>query len=321
MVRRVFKPLLPVVICLALYSCRGQKFEQQPVHPILNMDQQNRFEAQESNPFFADNRSMRQPVEGTIARGNLRHDPVYYQGINPDSSFVEHNPVDLTKSFLYQGKDRYEIFCTPCHGYVGDGQGIIMTGGYGFVPAPSYHIDRIRNMPDGELYSAIANGVRTMPSYAHQVPVRDRWAIVAYIRALQKSQHVPEQDMQKYNVSLAELNAENIERTSGQEQKPASAGAVSVEQGKELFQTYACGSCHTIDGAAGLAPTFKGFYGSERELADGSTVTADAGYIIESIQYPAAKVANGFMPVMPSFRDMMSDQEMESIVEYLKTLK
>jgi mono/diheme cytochrome c family protein len=112
------------------------------------------------------------------------------QGINEDSSFVEEIPVDVTKSFLYRGQKQYNTYCSVCHGRTGDGQGIIMTGGYGYVPAPSYHEQRLREVTDGYLYSTIANGIRTMPSYAHQVKVEDRWAIVAYIRALQLSQHV-----------------------------------------------------------------------------------------------------------------------------------
>jgi mono/diheme cytochrome c family protein len=100
---------------------------------------------------------------------------------------------------LARGQERYNIFCTVCHGYSGDGQGIIMVGnagqGYGYTPAPSYHTDGLRARADGYLYDAIANGVRSMPSYGHSISVPDRWAIVAYIRALQRAQNAGAEDV------------------------------------------------------------------------------------------------------------------------------
>ncbi|MEX2436355.1 MAG: cytochrome c, partial [Balneolaceae bacterium] len=155
-----------LLISMMLMSCRGQISEKPPIHPQQNMDFQERFNAQEENPFFADNRAMRTPVEGTIARGNLKDNSALYEGVDENGNFVEEIPFELTRAFLYRGKERYDIFCTPCHGGTGNGQGIVMTGGYGYVPAPTYHSERSRNLPDGEFYSAITNGIRNMPSYA-----------------------------------------------------------------------------------------------------------------------------------------------------------
>ena len=166
-----------------------------PVHLNLNMDFQERFDPQEANPFFADNRSMRPPVPGTVARGTLREDVAFYEGRTGGGSFVEEMPVPTTRELLMRGQSRYNIFCAPCHGGAGDGEGIITTGGYGYTPAPTYHSDRLREAADGYLYDTIANGVRTMPSYGHQVPPADRWAIVAYIRALQRSQYASPEDV------------------------------------------------------------------------------------------------------------------------------
>src|SRR5699024_11108838 len=151
-----------------LASCRGQISEKPPVHPNPNMDQQRRFEPQEKNEFFANNRAQRQPVEGTISRGNLRHDKALYKGINEDSSFVTEIPVKVTKSFLYRGKDRYDVYCTVCHGIAGDGQGIIMTGGYGYVTDPRFHIDRHRKAPVFLFYSANTHRISNIPHYMPQ---------------------------------------------------------------------------------------------------------------------------------------------------------
>lgn len=169
--------------------------DEPPVHLNLNMDFQERFDPQEANPFFADNRSMRPPVPGTVARGTLREDVAFYEGRTEGGSFVEEMPLPTTRELLTRGQSRYNIFCAPCHGGAGDGEGIITTGGYGYTPAPTYHSDRLRDVADGYLYDTIANGVRTMPSYGHQVPPADRWAIVAYIRALQRSQYASPEDV------------------------------------------------------------------------------------------------------------------------------
>jgi len=315
-----------VALPLVLSSCRGEKFNSQPVHPNLNMDQQRRFEPQEQNEFFADNRAMRQPVDGTVARGHLKQDKAYYQGINQDSSFVEEIPVEVTKSFLYRGKDRFEVYCTPCHGITGDGNGIVMANNYGYVPAPSFHIDRLRNVNDGYIYSAIANGIRNMPSYATQIPVKDRWAIVSYVRALQHSQNVPEEEMRKeYDVDLATLQEDYQDKMAAQqakEEKQAASGdggEVSVERGKTIAANNACNTCHSTDGSRLVGPSWKNLYGHEVELEDGTTVTADEEYLRESIVEPSAKIVKGFPPSMVPY-DGLSDSEINSLIAYIKSL-
>ncbi|MDZ7715848.1 MAG: c-type cytochrome [Balneolaceae bacterium] len=314
-----------IAIPVVLASCRGQRSQNQPIHPNMNMDQQNRFEAQEENNFFADGRSMRQPVEGTISRGNLRQDKAYFQGINEDSSFVTSIPVDVTKSFLYRGQKMYNIYCAPCHGKTGDGQGIIMTGQYGFVPAPTYHQDRLRNVEDGYLYSTIANGIRNMSSYAHQIEVKDRWAVVAYVRALQRSQYVPENEIQEYDVDLASLQQEYQDKLAAQqareEAEAAASGTeeISAARGQQIYEQNACQTCHSRDGSDGVGPTHLNIFGRQEQLTDGSTVTADEEYIKESIVNPNAKIVQGYDPIMAPY-SFLSDAEVQSLVEYLKTL-
>jgi len=314
---------LLLLASVLLMSCRGQKSEKPPVHPNLNMDFQNRFNAQEENEFFADNRAMRPPVEGTVARGLLKEDVEYYEGLNPDSSFVEDIPLEVSESFIYRGQDRYDIYCSVCHGGTGDGQGIIMTGEYGYVPAPSFHSDRLREVPDGEIYSAIANGVRNMPSYATQIPVEDRWAIVSYVRALQRSQYIPEDQMQQFDVDLADLmqRYEEEQQALAEEREAAAAadeGAeVSASRGESLYTQYACNTCHSLDGSRLVGPTFQGLFGNDRPLEDGSVVTADEDYIYESITEPSAKVAEGYPNVMQPY-DYLSESELQSLIEFIK---
>lgn len=184
-----------VLVALLLAGCRDTRSGNEPIDPNLDMDFQQKFGPQQTNPFFEDNAAMRAPVPGTVARGDLRENSALYRGRGSDGAYVDQIPIAVNRRVLERGQERYNIYCTPCHGRTGAGDGIIMRGNYGYTPAPSYHIDRLRQAPDGYLYDAIANGVRTMPAYGQKVPVKDRWAIVAYIRALQRSQNATAEDV------------------------------------------------------------------------------------------------------------------------------
>ena len=185
--RRLFVTGLLTV--LLLVGCRGRQSDAPPIHPHLGMDFQEKFQAQTYNPLFEDRASMRKPPTGTVARGQLRDSVELYRGRTPGGEYVERVPIAVNRQVLARGQDKYNTFCAPCHGKSGAGDGVIMRGDYGYTPATSYHVDRLRQVTDGYLYDVIANGVRNMPPYAHQIPVRDRWAIVTYIRALQRSQY------------------------------------------------------------------------------------------------------------------------------------
>jgi cytochrome c5 len=187
--------VLMTAVLMSSIGCRGTITRSTPVHINPNMDRQERFDPQAANPMFADGRAMRPPVPGTVARGFLKDDTEFYEGRDANGAPVTLMPVALTRELAMRGRDRYNIFCAPCHGKAGDGQGIIITGNYGYVPAPSYHDDRLRGVSDGHLYDVIANGFNNMPGYAQQIPVADRWAIVAYVRALQRSQNATEGDI------------------------------------------------------------------------------------------------------------------------------
>jgi mono/diheme cytochrome c family protein len=166
-----------LLACLGTAACRQDMFNQPKTKPLAQSD------------FFDDGRSARPSVEGTVARGELRADRVFYTGIGPNGKFVGTLPVPLTKDLLLRGQERFNIFCSPCHGRVGDGRGMIVQRG--FKQPPSYHIDRLRAQPIGYFFDVMTNGFGQMSSYAAQVPPADRWAIAAYIRALQLSQNAP----------------------------------------------------------------------------------------------------------------------------------
>lgn len=186
--------LVLLITTLVMSGCQGAISDKPPIHINPNMDSQEKFEAQEANPFFEDGRAMRLPVSGTVARGFLKDDVVYWTGRDEEGTFAS-NPLTVDQALLERGRERYDIYCSVCHGLAGDGKGILMTGNYGYIPAPSYHTGFLRRRPDGYFYDVLTNGIRTMPGYGSQVPVGDRWAIVAYIRALQRSQRAPAVDV------------------------------------------------------------------------------------------------------------------------------
>jgi cytochrome c5 len=163
------------------------------------MFNQDRYNAQAESQLFRDGRAMRMPVEGTIPR-EREIDPEIGQGrLQDDSGYVQEVPPALAQRFggaqglVERGQDRYGIYCRPCHDGTGSGQGTVITRAGWQPPPPSFHQDRIRQMPDGQLFATITHGVRTMPSYGAQIPVSDRWAIVSYVRALQLSQGATEE--------------------------------------------------------------------------------------------------------------------------------
>ncbi len=185
-------------LCLVLAFMAGCRYD---------MQDQPRYRAYKKSEFFSDKRASRDRLEGTVARGQLRENKAFYTGKvdNPDlsapvqtsvdatgntliTSFpnaIDELPVPLTKELIDRGQDRYNIYCIVCHGPVGNGDGMIVRRG--FSQPPTYHDDRLRNAPVGHFYDVITNGWGKMNSYAYEVQPADRWAIVAYIRALQLS--------------------------------------------------------------------------------------------------------------------------------------
>jgi len=165
----------------------------------LDMHVQPKYLPLEPSDFFADGRSARQPVAGTVARGELRIDEHLYTG-KVNGKDADTFPFPITANDILRGQERYNIYCSPCHDYTGSGRGMIVMRG--FPPPPSYHIDRLRQAPVGHFFDVITNGNGSMYSYASRITPEDRWRIAAYIRALQLSENakiedVPEADRPK----------------------------------------------------------------------------------------------------------------------------
>ncbi|MBM3328349.1 MAG: cytochrome c [Calditrichaeota bacterium] len=180
--------LYSALLAIVIIGCQGRPSDRPPVHINPNMDNQPKFKAQSANPNFADAASMRVPPAGTVARGHLRDDVRYYEGLDPATGQpVLTSPVPAAESGLQRGRERYNIYCSVCHGQTGDGKGIMLQKG--FPPPASFHSDLVRNYSDGHYYRALTYGLRNMPAHGAQIKVEDRWLIVNYIRALQRSQH------------------------------------------------------------------------------------------------------------------------------------
>lgn len=178
------KTTLPVILGLALLAgCAGPQ-RVPPIQVWPDMDNQEKYKAQTTSPLFADGRSNRRPVEGTVAVGQLKEDGVFYTGVK-DGMWVGTNPVPVTEELLRRGQQRYNIYCSPCHDRTGQGQGIVPRKA-AWIPTNLME-DRVVEMADGEIFTVISAGRRTMKGYRYQIAERDRWAIVAYVRALQRS--------------------------------------------------------------------------------------------------------------------------------------
>ena len=182
----------------------------------LDMHLQPKYLPYQATSFFPDGRSERQPVPGTVARGQLRTDELFYTG-RENGVTVDKFPFPITRADLERGRERFNVYCTPCHDYTGSGRGMIVQRG--FPQPPSYHIQRLRDVPVGHFYEVITNGFGAMYSYAARVEPADRWRIAAYIRVLQLSQNakiddVPEAERQK----LARSTSQASSRETGSSQ-------------------------------------------------------------------------------------------------------
>lgn len=187
--------LFAVVATVSVMGFRGQKSPLPPVEVFPDMDRQGKYKPQGASDFFADGRADRVAPAGTVAHGrdeNGKADPSFlaaddamYRGKQADGAFSKGFPVELTREFVLHGQNRFMIYCAPCHGALGDGNGI--TKQYGMVVTPTFHDDRLRNMPEGEIFNTITNGKNTMMPYGDKLAPTDRWAVVAYVRALQRA--------------------------------------------------------------------------------------------------------------------------------------
>jgi mono/diheme cytochrome c family protein len=177
-----------VAAALSSSGCRDTIFTTAPRQLWDDMDWQNKFLPQQQNDFFADHRAMRPILDGTVAQGELRDDVAFYQGTDPATGKpLVVPPFPVTEAVLRRGQERFNIYCTPCHDKAGSGHGIVVQRGF-HIPVDLAG-DRVRGLTDGEIFQAISRGVRNMPAYGIQIPERDRWSIVTWVRVLGRSQH------------------------------------------------------------------------------------------------------------------------------------
>ena len=184
-----------VVLLISVMGFRGLRSPLPPIEVFPDMDHQGKYKPQATSKFFTDGRADRPIPGGTVPRGRsaaadpafLRADDFHYEGKLADGSFGRGFPVEVTEAFIKRGQNRYLIYCAPCHGALGDGNGI--TKSYGMLVTPTYHDDRLRAIAEGEIFNTITHGKNTMFSYADKLSPNDRWAVVAYVRALQRARH------------------------------------------------------------------------------------------------------------------------------------
>jgi len=165
---------------------RGCTSSRPPIHINPSMDDQPKVRPQAASGFFYDGASMRTPVPGTVAIGGLREDVAFFTGQGEDGQFVAAIPVTVDEALVERGRDRYEIYCQPCHDARGDGRGILFQRGS--VPTASFHEEQYLAYPDGQIFDIITNGSGLMAGYRWPIPPADRWAIVARVRELQREQ-------------------------------------------------------------------------------------------------------------------------------------
>jgi len=314
-----------VLVCvLAVAACRGGESEDPPVHLIHNMDTQEKGKAyrKDISGVFPNGRLMRMPIEGTVAQGQLDDDDLYDDGIDPDPMTLDGGKLGhpdrtfkfptqvqladggIDEAFVQRGHLRFDIYCSPCHGLLGNGQGLVaqkaFDGGMRLeVPPRDLTSAAAKDYPVGQLYQAIKNGVNNgnMASYASQVPTRDRWAIAAYVLTLQG-------------------------RTfDGKPPEPPPDERVkSVALGRYLYKNRGCNACHSLDGTKIVGPSWQGIFGKTEKTSAGEVVV-DAAYIKESILDPKAKVLDGFQPVMPPPTAPFTEIELDSIVMFIEAQK
>jgi mono/diheme cytochrome c family protein len=176
-------------------KARYTKSDSTRIHLIQDMDSQPKYKAQRENPFFADNRADRPAIDGTVAVGEAREDDKFYKG-REGGAWARTFPsqIALNDAIMDRGRQRFGIYCTPCHGQIGLGDGMVAKRADSlaqgtWIPPTNMTQDYLRTMPVGQLFNSISNGVRNMPGYAAQIKTEDRWAIIMYVRALQRSRN------------------------------------------------------------------------------------------------------------------------------------
>jgi mono/diheme cytochrome c family protein len=191
--------ILATVGIVMVAGFRGDKSRRTPIEIIPDMDRQPKLRPQTDTTFFGweNGMSSRKPVEGTVARGSTFIEDEFSTGMQPGTTnFVQLSPVKISERLMDRGQQQFNIYCLPCHGQVGDGKGI--TTRLGMAPVANLHDARIVLMPDGEIFNTITHGKNLMGAYGSNIDVEDRWAVVAYVRAIQRSQLATIEDVPEF---------------------------------------------------------------------------------------------------------------------------
>jgi mono/diheme cytochrome c family protein len=183
--RRLLATLALASVIVLPGCARGCTSSRPPIHLNPSMDNQPKARPQAASEFFSDGAAMRQPIAGTVAIGGLKEDAAFFTGKGDDGQFVAAIPVTVDDALVGRGRERYAIYCQPCHDARGDGKGILFQRGN--VPTASFHQERIVKAPDGQIFDVITNGQGLMAGYRWPIPPADRWAIIAYVRELQRA--------------------------------------------------------------------------------------------------------------------------------------
>jgi mono/diheme cytochrome c family protein len=200
--------LLFAIVCVLFIAGRqGDRTQRTPIEIFDDMDRQQKIKPQKPSPFFADQRAARPPIPGTIPTHVPLENEYLYTG-RLGNTWGDGIPVPINEALLARGQERFDIHCAVCHGYTGGGNGIV--GQYGLVGIANLHQERLRKMDDGEIFNTITHGKGTMYGYGSNIQLEDRWAIVAYLRALQRAQ----------NASLEDIPAEERTRLTSTPSQP-----------------------------------------------------------------------------------------------------
>jgi mono/diheme cytochrome c family protein len=181
-------PLMAIgAASLLLSGCGLGKQRNPPVHVFQDMEKQEKYKPQTESPLFSDRRASRRPVMGTVARGHLNENEIVQTGFTPTGLYTGKNPFTIDAELLAVGHARYNVYCGPCHDRTGSGKGVVALRTPSWQPSTLVD-ERAIGLADGDIYDTITNGRRSMPAYKYQVASeKDRWAIVAYVRALQRA--------------------------------------------------------------------------------------------------------------------------------------
>lgn len=209
--------LFVIVATVSILGFRGSKSPNSPIYVFPDMDRQAKYTPQGGNTFYSDGRDARPPVPGTVGRGqgweikdvfsddyrdSVSTNPSLYSGKTAEGDFYKGFPVPVSNEFIAKGRQKYNIYCSVCHGKTGDGRGVLASDGSDLAMSAGYFgniatlIDeRIRAMPEGQIFDVITNGFNTMGAYGYAIRPEDRWAVIAYVRALQLAAHASAEDV------------------------------------------------------------------------------------------------------------------------------